>query len=106
MACKEIVMATVKNISNGPRGVWLSGKLIMVEPGGTTEADDFAPEWFEETDDEGPEGDPLSALTLPALKALAAEEGTDLGAATKKADIIAAIEAARAAKAAGGDGNQ
>jgi hypothetical protein len=48
----------------------------------------------------------LSALTLPALKALAAEEGTDLGAATKKADIIAAIEAARAAKAAGGDGNQ
>ena len=36
----------------------------------------------------------LSKLTVDALKALAEERGVDLGDATKKADIIAAIELA------------
>ena len=39
-------MAAVQNISNGPRGAYLKGVLVMAEPGETIEADDFAPEWF------------------------------------------------------------
>lgn len=41
-------MATVKNISNGPRGAYLGGVLAMVEAGQSVEADDFAEEWFKE----------------------------------------------------------
>lgn len=40
----------------------------------------------------------LEDLTVPKLKKLAEDEEIDLGEATKKPDIIAAIEAARAAK--------
>lgn len=36
----------------------------------------------------------LAGMTVPQLKALAADRGIDLGEATKKADIIAIIEAA------------
>ena len=36
----------VKNISDGPRGAYLDGALVMAEPGETIEADDFAEEWF------------------------------------------------------------
>lgn len=42
---------------------------------------------------------PLKKLTVVQLKALAKEEGIDLGKAKKEDDIIAAIEAARASKA-------
>lgn len=47
------------------------------------------------------EGDSFEGMTVPALKALAAERNVDLGDATKKADIIAALELAaeEAAKA-------
>lgn len=38
--------AKVTNISNGPRGAYLAGKLIEAQPGETIEADDFADEWF------------------------------------------------------------
>lgn len=41
----------------------------------------------------------LNTLTVPQLKELAAERGIDLGDATKKADIIAAIELAEEDKA-------
>lgn len=42
----------------------------------------------------------LSKLTVAALQALAKEEGVTLAENAKKADIVTAIEAARAAKAA------
>jgi len=40
-------MATVKNISNGPRGAYNDGALVMAEAGQVIEADDFCEEWFE-----------------------------------------------------------
>lgn len=82
-------MAKVTNISNGPRGAYLDGALIMASPGETIEADDFAEEWFEE----GTGG--LSSLSVAELKTLAEAENVNLGDASKKADIIAAIELAR-----------
>jgi hypothetical protein len=39
-------MAKVTNISDGPRGAYLEGKLVMAERGETIEADDFSDEWF------------------------------------------------------------
>lgn len=36
----------VTNISNGPRGAYLDGVLVMADVGQTIEADDFAEEWF------------------------------------------------------------
>lgn len=47
--------------------------------------------------EDGPAG--LADMTVPALKALAEERGVDLGDATKKADIIAALELAAEAAA-------
>lgn len=82
-------MAKVTNISNGPRGAYLGGVLVMANPGETIEADDFADEWFEE----GEGG--LSGMSVADLKALAEAENIDIGDASKKADIIAAIELAR-----------
>lgn len=86
-------MAQVKNISTGPRGAYLGGALVMAEVGEAIEADDFADEWFEEID--GDAGSDLSKMKVSDLKALAAAENIDLGDATKKDDIIAAIELAR-----------
>jgi hypothetical protein len=42
-------MAQVRNISTGPRGVWLGGVLTMIDPGktGETDEDDISTEWFE-----------------------------------------------------------
>lgn len=51
----------------------------------------------EDEDSEGGEGETLEDMSVPDLKKLAADEGVDLGTATKKADIIAAINAHRAA---------
>ena len=50
----------------------------------------------EEADDHS-EGETLEDMSVPDLKKLAADEGVDLGTATKKADVIAAINAHRAA---------
>ena len=36
----------VTNISDGPRGAYLDGVLVIAEPGQEIEADDFADEWF------------------------------------------------------------
>lgn len=41
-------MASVKNVSSGPRGAYLNGRFVEANPGEVVEADDFAPEWFEE----------------------------------------------------------
>lgn len=39
-------MAKVTNISNGPRGAYNKGVLVMADPGQTIDADDYAEEWF------------------------------------------------------------
>lgn len=88
-------MTRVLNTSNGPRGAYVDGNLVMVEPGDTIDADDFCEEWFEELDEND---DGLSKLSVAKLKELAADEEIDLGDATKKADIIAAIQLGREAK--------
>ena len=43
---------------------------------------------------EAPSPEGLDGLDLPGLRAFAAERGIDLGGATKKADLLAAITAA------------
>lgn len=85
-------MTKVRNISTGPRGVYLKGALTMIDPGKTGETDeDFAEEWFEEVS----EGDTdLSKMTVAQLKAFAAASDIDLAGAAKKEDILAAIELA------------
>lgn len=37
---------TYTNISNGPRGGYLDGQLVMVEAGDEAELDDAPEEWF------------------------------------------------------------
>lgn len=39
-------MARFTNISDGPRGAYLDGQLVMAEKGETIEADDAPKEWF------------------------------------------------------------
>jgi hypothetical protein len=39
-------MAKVTNISDGPRGAYNDGQLVMAEPGQTIEADDYPEEYF------------------------------------------------------------
>lgn len=39
-------MAKVTNISDGPRGAYKDGVLIMANPGETIDADDHNDEWF------------------------------------------------------------
>lgn len=51
----------------------------------------------DEEGDDNSEGETLEDMSVPDLKKLAVDEGVDLGTATKKADIIAAINAHRAA---------
>jgi hypothetical protein len=88
---------TITNISDGPRGFYSGGALIMLEKGESVEAEadagTFETGYFEGSDGEGG----LDSLTVADLKALAEAEEIDLGDATKKADIIAAIELAREA---------
>jgi len=55
--------------------------------------------WVEVEPDTGPK--PLEKQTAAELKAYAAEHDIDLGDATKKADVLAAIQAAIAAAAEG-----
>ncbi|MGW8565661.1 Rho termination factor N-terminal domain-containing protein [Isoptericola sp. NPDC055881] len=52
--------------------------------------------------DDSDEPKPIDKMTVDELRAHAAEAGVDLGDATKKADIVAAITAAQDA---GGDGS-
>lgn len=43
-------MAKYTNISNGPRGAYNKGVLVMAEPGESIEADDAPEEWFAKSD--------------------------------------------------------
>ena len=89
-------MAKVKNISPGPRGAYLKGVYVEADPGEVIEADDHCDVWFEvvggTADEDGaPE---LAKMTVPQLKAFAEANDIDLGDATKKYDILSAIELA------------
>lgn len=67
-------MAHVRNISNGPRGVWLKGVLATVDPGKTVDADDWNEEWFTPAEGTVDETD-LEGLGLAGLVKLAVAEG-------------------------------
>lgn len=56
-----------------------------------------------QTEPEAEVESPFPKMTVPELKAWAKENGIDLGDATKKADIIAVLEAACEVKQDGGD---
>ena len=94
-------MARVTNISDGPRGAYLDGQLIMAEPGQTIEADDYAPEWFKsagaEKSDAG-EPKPLAKMNKAELLDTAKAEGVSVEDDATNAVIAQAIEQARAAK--------
>jgi hypothetical protein len=62
-------MASVKNISTGPRGAYFEGVLKMADPGAVIEADDFEPEWFEEVGAVGGAEAKPKAAPSPATKA-------------------------------------
>lgn len=82
--------------------VWADGKCLVVFNRGVGTTND--PEAAEKlkamgytVEGEAPApADPLAAMKVDELKAYAAEKGIDLGDATKKADILAAIRAAEA----------
>lgn len=119
--------ATITNTAKGPRGVYAVDGLAMLEPGETrsldlpeaeiegladhfTIADYSAADASNVTDPDDPTA-ALDAMTVPRLKALAAERGVSLpetgtgdGGRVLKADIVAAIVAAASvAPAASGD---
>lgn len=96
----------IKNVSDGPKIVNALLPFILKAGESTGEPVEISEaelaviaegDWFEV---DGEEGDDLSKLSVAKLKELAAEEQIDLGDATKKADIIAAIELGREAKQA------
>lgn len=89
-------MVAVRNISTGPRGAYLGGVLAMAEIGETIEVDDFSDEWFEEVG--GDDDADLSKMKVVQLKAFAEANAIDLGDATSKSDILAAIELALEAR--------
>ncbi|MEH6676139.1 hypothetical protein [Phenylobacterium sp.] len=100
------------NYTSGPKGLNTVNGLVYVERGQTVDVEISEGEaasakrtgWFsrpkaDEVEDDGEKG--LADLSVNELKALAESEQIDLGDATKKADIVATIELAREAKAAG-----
>jgi hypothetical protein len=98
-------MVLVRNISAGPRGIHAAtGAVEMLRPGEAREIALAAGErtedsdWFAFGHEDAPlAGLALASLTVAALKALAADEGIDLGDAGRKTEILSAIERARAA---------
>lgn len=62
----------------------------LIEPFGDSRSDSAGPDLSDEADDL-PED--LRALNLAELREIAKEQGVDLGGATRKADIIAALSA-------------
>ena len=46
-------MPKFTNISNGPRGGYLKGKLVEVQPGAEAELDDAPEEWFAKAEKDG-----------------------------------------------------
>lgn len=104
-------MTKFTNYTAGPKGLNTVNGLVYVDAGETVDVEISEAEaksakdtgWFsrpkaaDEADD-GPKE--LGDMTVNELKAVAEAEEIDLGDATKKADIVAAIELAREAKAA------
>jgi hypothetical protein len=97
------------NYTAGPKGLNAVSGLVMVDAGKSVDVEISEAEaasakatgWFSRPkveDDDAEEG--LNGNTVAELKAIAEKEEIDLGDATKKADIIAAIELAREATAA------
>lgn len=91
----------IKNITDGPKVVNSLAGPVTIPAGAEATVELNEAEhtvamlmgWFEEVDGDGE----LDGMKVADLKALAEAEGIDLGDATKKADIIAAIELAREA---------
>jgi hypothetical protein len=105
-------MPKLTNYTPGPKGVHTVNGLVYIDAGKTSDDLDIsdgelkaakATGWFSaptlEGDDDA-DGEGLNGNTVAELKAIAESEEIDLGDATKKADIVAAIELAREAKAA------
>lgn len=68
-------MVAVKNITQGAKGAYLDGVLIMAEPFEIIDADDFNEEWFE----------PFKAKPAPEVKAeLKSEAKTEAKTEAKK----------------------
>lgn len=93
-------MAKFTNGGEGPRGINLkSGATLWAEPGQTIEIDDnqVADNGVHADFGAGESGGPkaLDDHTVAELRGIADDEGIDLGDASKKADIVAAIELAR-----------
>lgn len=113
----------ITNTSRANQGVHTTEGLVFIEPGQTLDLD-VRPDYRDRVsklpfltvegaaldhDGDGKAGgsvDELDQMKVADLRLLAETETIDLGEATKKADIIAAIRAARAAKAAETDGDE
>lgn len=103
----DYIKVKATNITNGPR-FFNSAPPVTLQAGQSTdgEVDITAEElasmkFYGQFEIEGgpvDDTDDLSKLKVDELKDLAAKEEIDLGDATKKDDIIAAIELAREAK--------
>lgn len=98
------------NHTSGPKGLNTERGLVYVEAGKSVDVEISDAEaasakktgWFsrpkvEDDESDGPKG--LEDHTVAELRALADAEQIDLGDVTKKADIVAAIELVREAKA-------
>jgi hypothetical protein len=95
---------TIKNTSDGPRGVHTNRGLRFLEPGESREVEISDAElkgakstgYFEVGGKaEKPEDDGLGELKVEDLRALAENDGINLGDATRKGDVIDAIRNAR-----------
>jgi hypothetical protein len=82
-------MAKVTNISNGPRGAYLKGALVMADPGETIEADDYAEEWFSQGG--------VDSMSKAELRQHMDERGIAYETDDNKADLLRKIEEANAA---------
>jgi len=114
-------LGSIKNTQRGIRGVNTVDGPLDIEPGATVDDVELSDGeyrvakrtgWFEFGDESGGggSGDPDGGksaddldTTIAKLREIAAAEGVDLSGLTAKADIQAAIRAAREAKASGAD---
>lgn len=100
-------MTKFTNLTTGPKGVHTLNGLVYIDGGKTSDDLDVSEgelasaksTGFFAIDGEEVEDRGLAGMKVEDLKALAEAEQIDLGDATKKADIIAAIELARESKA-------
>lgn len=93
-------MAKVTNNRKAGHTIFTQAGAVNIRPGQSrdvelteTEAEEIRSAGLDVEQDG--EGAGLSSMKVDDLKALAEEEGIDLGDATKKADIVSAIELAR-----------